>query len=458
MPSETTVEVAGEPVRISSPDKPLFPDQGWTKLDVVNHFVQVAEGALRGVYGRPTMLKRYMESVKVDPIYHKRAEPNSPFETVEVKFPSQRPGFMNVPRSEVDVVRLIQRGCLDLHPWPVRAENTDAPDELRFDLDPTPGFDFSHVKQAAVGLREVLNDAGLVSWPKTSGSRGIHVYVRIEPQWDFFQTRRSVLAAARELERRMPGLVTTSWWKEERTGVFIDYNQNARDKTVSSAYGVRPTGYVSAPFRWDEIEDIAIERFPLDGFAERYREVGDVTEGIDESAGRIETLLEWVARDQEEYGLGDAPWPPQYPKVAGEPTRVQPSRKRHEVDTSGAGEFGASYTIEQFLADKSGGLPFWDGLVELARKCGPFEFAAGKTRSAFVVRGRFLVVYTLSNRGVSFMLSMAKGHEHPRFRKVFQVGPHEWIHDIRVNKLEELDSELGELICLAYEWGLVGEK
>jgi hypothetical protein len=365
---------------------------------------------------------------------------------------------MNVPRSEVDVVRLIQRGCLDLHPWPVRAENTDAPDELRFDLDPTPGFDFSHVKQAAVGLREVLNDAGLVSWPKTSGSRGIHVYVRIEPQWDFFQTRRSVLAAARELERRMPGLVTTSWWKEERTGVFIDYNQNARDKTVSSAYGVRPTGYVSAPFRWDEIEDIAIERFPLDGFAERYREVGDVTEGIDESAGRIETLLEWVARDQEEYGLGDAPWPPQYPKVAGEPTRVQPSRKRHEVDTSGAGEFGASYTIEQFLADKSGGLPFWDGLVELARKCGPFEFAAGKTRSAFVVRGRFLVVYTLSNRGVSFMLSMAKGHEHPRFRKVFQVGPHEWIHDIRVNKLEELDSELGELICLAYEWGLVGEK
>ncbi len=458
MASETTVEVAGEPVRISSPDKRLFPRQGWTKLDVVNHFVQVAQGALRGVFGRPTMLKRYMESVEVDPIYHKRAEPNSQFETVEVKFPSQRPGLMNVPRTEVDVIRLIQRGCLDLHPWPARAEDTDHPDELRFDLDPTPGFDFANVKEAAVGLKQVLSDAGLVSWPKTSGSRGIHVYVRIEPEWDFFQTRRSVLAAARELERRLPGLVTTSWWKEERTGVFIDYNQNARDKTVSSAYGVRPTGFVSTPFQWDEIADITIERFPLDGFAERYRAVGDLTDGIDESAGRIETLLEWVTRDQEEHGLGDAPWPPQYPKVAGEPTRVQPSKKRHDVETAGAPEFGASYTIEQFLTEHESGRKFWDGLVALAERCGPFEFAAGKTRSAFLLRGRFLTVYTLSNRGVSFMLSMAMAHEHPRFRKVFQVGPHEYIHDIRVNRLEELDDDLGKLICQAYQWGVVGEK
>jgi|GEM_PF-364463 len=458
MATETTVEVGGEPIRISSPDKRLFPQQGWTKLNVVNHFVQVAEGALRGVFGRPTMLKRFMESVEVDPIYHKRAEANSPFETVEITFPSQRPGLMNVPRTEVDVIRLIQRGCLDLHPWPVRAEDTDRPDELRFDLDPTPGFDFGHVREAAVGLKEVLAKAGLTGWPKTSGSRGIHVYVRIVPEWDFFQTRRAVLAAARELERRMPGLVTTSWWKEERTGVFIDYNQNARDKTVSSSYGVRPTGFVSTPFHWEEIGDVSIDRFPLDGFAERYAEVGDLTAGIDESAGRIETLLEWVARDQDEYGLGDAPWPPQYPKVAGEPTRVQPSRKRHDVDTSSASPLGSSYTIEQFLGEHERGRAFWDGLVELAKRCGPFEFAAGKTRSAFLLRARFLTVYTLSDRGVSFMLSMAAPHEHPRFRKVFQTGRHEYVHDIRVNRLPDLDDELGELICLAYQWGLVGEK
>ena len=459
MPSETTVQVGDEAVRISSPDKMLFPRQGWTKLDVVNHFVGVAAGALRGVYGRPTMLKRFMESVEVDPIYHKRAEANSQFETVEVKFPSQRPGRMNVPRTEVDVIKLIQRGCLDLHPWPVRAEDTDSPDELRFDLDPTPGFDFGHVREAAKGLHQVLTDAGLIGWPKTSGSRGIHVYVRIEPEWDFFQTRRAVLAAARELERRMPGLVTTSWWKEERTGVFIDYNQNARDKTVSSAYGVRPTGFVSAPFDWVEIEDISIDRFPLDTFAKRYQEVGDLTAGIDEVAGRIETLLEWVARDQEEFGLGDAPWPPSYPKIAGEPPRVQPSKKRADsVSAETTSTYGAVYTIEEFLAEHQSGEAFWNRLVELARGCGPFEFAAGKTRSAFLLRARFLTVYTLSNRGVSFVLSMATAHEHPRFRKVFRVGAHEYAHDVRVNSLDELDTELGELICLAYQWGLVGEK
>ena len=459
MPSETTVEVGGEAVRISSPDKLLFPRQGWTKLDVVNHFVQVADGALRGVFGRPTMLKRFMESVEVDPIYHKRADANSQFETVEVKFPSQRPGRMNVPRTEVDVVKLIQRGCLDLHPWPVRAEDTDSPDELRFDLDPTPGFDFGHVREAAKGLHQVLTDAGLIGWPKTSGSRGIHVYVRIEPEWDFFQTRRAVLAAARELERRMPGLVTTSWWKEERTGIFIDFNQNARDKTVSSAYGVRPTGFVSAPFSWDEIDEVTIDRFPLNGFAERYRTVGDLTAGIDDVPGRIETLLEWVARDQDEFGLGDAAWPPSYPKIAGEPPRVQPSKKRADSTTAeSTSTYGAVYTIEEFIAEHQSGEPFWNRLVELAQDCGPFEFAAGKTRSAFLLRARFLTVYTLSNRGVSLVLSMATAHEHPRFRKVFRVGAHEYAHDVRVNSLDELDAELGELICLAYQWGLVGEK
>jgi DNA primase len=180
-------------------------------------------------------------------------------------------------------------------------------------------------------MKDLLDDVGLVGWPKTSGSRGIHVYVRIEPLWDFFQTRRAVLAAARELERRMEGLVTTKWWKEERVGVFIDYNQNARDKSVCSAYGVRPTGFVSAPITWGELADVAIEDFPLGSFSERYETVGDLTEGIDEAAGRIDTLMEWVARDQED-GLGDAPWPPHYPKMPDEPPRVQPSKQRRPDD------------------------------------------------------------------------------------------------------------------------------
>lgn len=327
MSDHTTVQVGGEEVRISSPDRVVFPKQGWTKLDVIEHFVLVAEGAARGIARRPTMLKRYMQNVDIDPIYHKRASKNTPFDTVQIRFPSQRPGSMNVPRTEADVVRLAQLGCLDFHPWPVRAEDIDHPDELRFDFDPTPGVTFDQVRQAAAGSKELLDELNIIGWPKTSGSRGIHVYVRIEPIWDFFQTRRAVLAFARELERRMEGLVTTKWWKEERTGVFVDYNQNARDKTVSSAYGVRPTGNVSTPFTWDELDSIEIEDFPLDRFSERWNSVGDLTRGIDDAEGRIDTLLEWVVRDDEN-GIGDAPWPPHYPKMPGEPPRVQPSKQR----------------------------------------------------------------------------------------------------------------------------------
>ncbi len=331
MSDETIVTVGGEELRISSPDRVVFPEQRWTKLDVVRHFATVASGALRGIRGRPTMLKRYMKDVTVDPIYHKRASRNSPFETVQIRFPSQRPGRMNVPRTEADVVRLAQLGCLDFHPWPVRAEDTEHPDEIRFDFDPTPGITFDQVKAAVAGAKLLLDELGLVGWPKTTGSRGIHVYVRIEPIWNFFQTRRAVLAFARELERRMEGLVTTKWWKEERHGVFVDYNQNARDKTVSSAYGVRPTGFVSAPITWDELPAIQIEDFPMGSFADRWVAVGDLTEGIDASAGRIDTLLEWVVRDDED-GLGDAPWPPHYPKMPGEPPRVQPSKQRRPDD------------------------------------------------------------------------------------------------------------------------------
>ena len=226
---------------------------------------------------------------------------------------------------------MAQLGCLDFHPWPVRAEDIDHPDEIRFDFDPTPGVTFDQVRKAAQGSKELLDELGLVGWPKTSGSRGVHVYVRIEPIWDFFQTRRAVLAFARELERRMEGLVTTKWWKEERIGVFVDYNQNARDKTVSSAYGVRPTGFVSTPITWDELADVEIADFPLGSFANRWEAVGDLTESIDDNHGRIDTLLEWVLRDEEKE-IGDAPWPPHYPKMPGEPPRVQPSKQRRADD------------------------------------------------------------------------------------------------------------------------------
>ena len=330
MAKEAMVPVGDEEVRISSPDRVVFPKRGWTKLDVAQYFAAVSTGAIRGIRDRPTMLKRYMKGVDEDPIYHKRASKGTPFDTVQILFPSQRPGKMNVPRTEADVIRLVQLGCLDFHPWPVRDDDTDHPDELRFDFDPTPGITFDDVKEAALGARDLLDEIGLVGWPKTSGSRGIHVYVRIEPLWDFFQTRRAVLAFARELERRLD-IVTTKWWKEERHGVFIDYNQNARDKSVSSAYGVRPTGFVSAPLTWEELPDVSIEDFPMDTFAERYSTVGDLSEGIDEAAGRIDTLMEWVARD-EENGIGEAPWPPNYPKMPGEPPRVQPSKQRRPDD------------------------------------------------------------------------------------------------------------------------------
>ncbi|HEY5890113.1 MAG TPA: DNA primase small subunit domain-containing protein [Acidimicrobiia bacterium] len=332
MADHTMVTVGDEEIRISSPDRIVFPERGWTKLDIVNHFVSVGEGAARGIRDRPTMLKRYLKGIDQPPIYHKRADKNAPFDTVQIRFPSQRPGRMNVPRTAADVIRLAQLGCLDFHPWPVRDSDTDHPDELRFDFDPTPGVTFAQVKQAAMGARALIDELGLVGWPKTSGSRGVHVYIRIEPIWDFFQTRRAVLAFARELERRMEGLVTTKWWKEERHGVFIDYNQNARDKSVSSAYGVRPTGYVSAPVTWGELPDVEIEDFPMKTFAgDRYSSVGDLSDGIDESVCRIDTLMEWVVRD-EENGIGEAPWPPNYPKMPGEPPRVQPSKQRRPDD------------------------------------------------------------------------------------------------------------------------------
>lgn len=324
---ETTVEVDGRPVRVSSPGKVMFAAQGWTKMDLVEHYVACAPGALRGVYGRPTVLKRWNEGATGKPFFQKRAPRTDDHEYATIRFPSGRSADLLVPRHAADVVWMAQLNCLDLNPWAVRAEDTDHPDELRVDLDPTPDVDFSAVRRVALEVRAVLDEHGLPSWPKTSGSRGLHVYVRIVPNWSFTEVRRAALALAREVERRLPHIATSAWWKEERHGVFLDYNQNARDRTIASAYSVRPTGLVSAPLEWPEVADVDPRDFPLDRFSSRYAAVGDLSAGIDAGATTLDGLLDLARRDAEG-GLGDAPWPPHFPKQAGEPPRVQPSRRR----------------------------------------------------------------------------------------------------------------------------------
>ena len=329
---ETHVEVDGVRVRISSPGKVLFPDRGFTKLDLVEHVLACWPGALRGVFGRPTVLKRWNAGVGQAPVFQKRAPKTDPaHEFVRIRFPSGRSAEMFVPRRGADVVWLAQQNCIDFNPWPVRAEDVDHPDELRIDLDPTPEVGFDAVRTVALAVADVLRDHDLVGWPKTSGSRGIHIYARIEPTWSFTEVRRAALALGREVERRIPDLATTAWWKEERHGVFLDYNQNARDRTIASAYSVRQTGFVSTPLTWDEVAAVEPQDFPMDRFAARYQAVGDLTEGIDETVGRLDGLLDLSRRD-EEGGLGDAPWPPNFPKQAGEPPRVQPSRRRMSTD------------------------------------------------------------------------------------------------------------------------------
>lgn len=323
---EVHVTAGGREIRISSPDKVMFPDTGWTKLDVVEHFLMCSEGALRGVINRPTMLKRWNAGVGKKPLYVKR--PKQARNLVEVRFPSARPGQMFAPLDEGDVIWMAQQNCLDLNPWNARADDLEHPDELRIDLDPTEDYDFDAVRSVSHAVKELLDELGLVGWPKTSGNRGIHIYVRVEREWDFYQLRRAGLALAREVERRHE-LATTAWWKEERRGVFIDFNQNAWDKTIASAYSIRHTGYVSTPFQWSELDAIKTPDFDLMSFKDRWADVGDLTAGIDEAAGRLDALMDMVAAD-EANGIGDAPWPPHYPKQPGEPPRVQPSKKREE--------------------------------------------------------------------------------------------------------------------------------
>ncbi len=324
MAEETHVTAGDREIRISSGSKLMFPDQGWTKMNLVDHYLMCVEGALRNVYNRPVLLKRFNQGVNAEPVFVKRAIKGAR-QMVDVKFPSARPGKMFLPLDEGDVIWMAQQNCVDLNPWNARADDLEHPDELRLDLDPTDGYDFEAAREVAGAARQLLDEVGLTGWPKTSGNRGIHIYVRLRQEWDFFQVRRAGLALARELERRTE-LATTAWWKEEREGVFIDFNQNAWDKTIASAYSVRHTGYVSTPFRWDELDEIHTHDFDLMSFRDRWADVGDLTEGIDEAAGDLAPVLDMVAAD-EERGLGEAPWPPHYPKMPGEPPRVRPSAR-----------------------------------------------------------------------------------------------------------------------------------
>jgi bifunctional non-homologous end joining protein LigD len=325
------LEVAGREVAISNPDKLYFRSAGVTKLELVRYYLSVAEGALRGVRDRPMALKRYVDGADGEFFFQKRAPASRPpwIDVVELRFPSGRSAEEIVVRDAAQLAWVVNLGCIDLHPHPVRAGDLDHPDELRVDLDPVPGVPWSQVREVALLAREVLSERGLQGWPKTSGSRGMHVYARLAPRWTQREVRAAALALAREVERRAPALATSKWWKEERHGVFLDYNQNAKDRTIASAYSVRPTpdARVSTPLEWGEVPDCDPADFTLRTVPARLAARGDPGAGIDAAAGSLVPLLELSARQRAE-GQGDAPWPPHYAKGEDEPPRAPPSRRR----------------------------------------------------------------------------------------------------------------------------------
>ncbi|MDN3355105.1 DNA polymerase domain-containing protein [Actinomadura sp. DC4] len=342
------IQVGDRVVKVTNPDKVYFPARQETKLDLVNYYLSVGDGILRALRERPTTLERWpggvFEGAKLstradnrgDAFFQKRIPKNTPdwIETARIAFPSGRHADELCPVELADVAWAANLGTVTFHPWPVRRGDVDHPDELRIDLDPQPGTDFADAKKVALGpVREMLAELGFTGHPKTSGNRGVHVYLRIEPRWTFTEVRRSALAFAREIERRMPDLVTTAWWKEERgEKVFIDFNQNARDRTIASAYSVRPKPYapVSAPVTWDELPDVETDDFTIATMPARFAEIGDPHADIDDAAFTLEPLLEWADRDEKDHGLGDMPYPPNYPKMEGEPKRVQPSKARKD--------------------------------------------------------------------------------------------------------------------------------
>jgi bifunctional non-homologous end joining protein LigD len=375
MPARTEIlEVAGRTVTISNPDKVYFPQTGHTKLDLIRYYLCVADGALRGVADRPMVLKRFVHGADGEAFWQKRAPANKPdwLDSVVLSFPSGRTAEEVVVTDAAGLAWVVNLGCIDLNPHPVRAGDLDHPDELRVDLDPVPGIGWSQIVSVALIARDVLADVGLTGWPKTTGSRGMHVYARIQPRWTFPQVRRAAVALAREIERRAPAEATSRWWKEERHGVFVDYNQNAKDRTVASAYSVRPRpdARVSAPLRWDEVPDCDPAAFTIDTMPQRYAEIGDPAAGIDQDAGSLDALLELAAAD-EAAGLPDAPWPPHFARQEGEAPRVQPSRRRTDAAAADRPAGGGSPT-----GRRRSSMP----LIEIARAASEAEALAGLDR------------------------------------------------------------------------------
>jgi DNA ligase D len=327
-----TLDLDGRSVTITHPERVVFPNTGTTKLDLAQYYAQVGTAIMGVLRDRPMLLKRYPGGASAEPFYQQRAPDSRPdwITTAQVEFGGGGKNDLIVCNELAVVVWAINHGCIELHPWAVRVPDVDRPDELRVDLDPGPDFAWDDVRQVALAARDALADAGLTSYPKTSGSRGIHIQVPIEPRWEFLDVRRAAIALAREVERRAPTIATAAWWKEERGGrVMLDYNQNARGRTTASAYSIRatPDARASCPVTWDEIVDVDPSAFTIATMPDRLGEVGDLLAGMGEHAGSLAGLLEWVARD-EANGLGDAPWPPHYRKVAGEPIRAAPSRRR----------------------------------------------------------------------------------------------------------------------------------
>jgi len=330
------IEVGERLVKVTNPDKVLFPAAGLTKRDHVDYYISVGEGIVRALRERPTQLRRFPDGIEGEQVYQKRVPEKRPdwIEAARVTFPSGRHADELCVTELAQVIWAANLAVIDFHPWPSRRADTEHPDELRIDIDPQPGTDFADAKAVAAIVRETLAEIGYTGWPKTSGNRGIHVACRIEPQWEFPVVRRAALAFAREIERRAPELVTTAWWKEERgEKVFIDYNQNARDRTIASAYSVRARSdaAVSAPVIWDELPDVETEDFTMVSMPPRFAKLGDVQAAIDDTVCDLRVLLEWVERD-EAAGVGEAPYPPNFPKMPGEPARVQPSRAKKKGD------------------------------------------------------------------------------------------------------------------------------
>ncbi|MFL4496599.1 non-homologous end-joining DNA ligase [Streptomyces sp. VTCC 41912] len=327
------LDVAGRAVRVSNPDKTYYPERGFTKLDVAQYYLAVADGVLRGLRDRPTTMQRFPDGVEGEFFYQKRAPKGLPdwLPTARIAFPSGRFADEICPTEPAAVLWAANLGCLTFHPWPVRRADTEHPDELRIDLDPQLGTDFADAVTVAHELRALLAEHGLRGWPKTSGGRGVHVYVPIRPRWTFTEVRRAAIAVARALERRLPQLVTAAWWKEERGAkVFVDYNQMARDRTIASPYSLRarPRATVSTPLHWEELADVVPEDFDLRTVPPRFAELGDVHADMADHAFGLEPLLELADRQAADEGLGDLPYPPDHPKMPGEPARVQPSRAR----------------------------------------------------------------------------------------------------------------------------------